>query len=871
MIAPWLDWGQLSRVKIPPCFSSFALGLVLLLPAVAQVELKWQIPLRLSSVGGVALGDLDGDGDLDACLCNIGAPSRILINDGAGEFILSEVHPELPFSGAAVFGDIDGDGDQDLVISSDFAPCSVYLNDGSGGLTDSGQSIGASAPRGDLLLVDLDGDTDLDLVIPTDSSSHKNEVWLNNGSGTFVDTNQNLGERFTISAAVGDLNGDTFPDLIMGNNGSNSVWFNDGSANFTQGTDLPLSGTTFGLAVADLDGDLDLDVFVANGSVGGQSNQVHLNDGTGAFTNLSQPSFTSDYHTAVVLKDLNGDTFPDAFVSRNRGQTNQVWVNDGSANFSLSGVDAGPGGSFGLGVGDLDGDLDTDFFLPTDSTPPVVLFRAPPAQGGPLVRSTQEIGGSQAQNATFADFDGDTDLDVALSNTAGTITFLLNDGTGELDDPGVILPNPVGNNATSIQAGDLDGINGPDLVIFATSYSGAADGRDRIWLNDGSGGFTESPQVLDDATNGSLRLGDVNGDTHLDIVVVNGTGFGFDGQNSIYLNNGSGSFTRSDALGDGNQRAMALFDVDGDLDLDVFAGGVGEPDKLWINNGSGVFTDSGQSLGSGSPLDVVVGHFNADTYPDVFCLNQNGGNRLWLNNSSGVLTDTGVSIAPSFGTAVAAYDYDDDNDLDLWVGYGGFSPGLDRIMLNDGTGSFSFGDQLADISTRDLLVADFTGDGTEDVFVASGQGDHQLWSADISPVTLWASGFGLTGDDTLPNADPDLDGLLNFEEMAFNLNPNLADRSQVDATALQGEPQIVVQTPTPGVRRFRAISIRRKAAPFLNYQLKTSVNVGGFVEPAGVTESTTNLNADYERVIFTYIAPTNLPEAFGIFEVTYDP
>lgn len=840
-------------------------------PALAQLELTWDLDVPVASVAGAALGDLDGDGDLDACLANYATAGQLLINDGSGHFVRSGIGPSLPSGGAAAFGDVDGDGDADLIYAAYFSPCKLYLNDGYGNLTDSGQAIGLSTIRGQIILTDLDGDTDLDLALPSDSSSQKNEVWLNDGSGVFVDTGQDLGQLFTICAAVGDVNGDTFPDLIMGNNGANTVWLNDGNAVFTQGTSLPLTGTTFGIELADLDGDTDLDAFVANGSISGQVNQVHLNDGNGVFTNLAQPLFTADYHTSVVLENFDGDTDVDVLVSRNRGQTNQVWLNDGSANFSLSAIPAGDGGSFGIARGDVDGDLDDDYLLASDSVSPRVLFRKPVGMGGPLVPSTQELAGTQATSAAFADLDGDTYLDVAIANVAGTISLLMNDGTGEFDDPGLLFPNPEGNNADSIQVGDLDGINGPDLVIFATAYTGAADGRDRIWLNDGSGGFTESAQVLDDHTGGSLKLADVDGVNGLDIIVANNTAFMFDGQNSIYFNDGSGNFTRSDALGTGSQSHLVVFNVDGDADLDVYLGGAGEDDKLWINDGSGVFTVSAQVVGTGSPRAVISADFNGDTYPDIFCANQSGGNRLWLNDASGNLTDSGVSIGPSFMETASAFDYDDDGDLDLWLGYGGLGPSEDRIMINDGTGSFSFGPEYADVPTRQVLIADFTGDGSEDAFVASGQGTHQLWSADVSPVAVWAATFGLVDEDTWSQADPDGDGLKNFEEMAFNLNPNLADLGVLADAGIAGEPRIVVQQPNPTTRRFRAVTMRRKSAPFLHYQLKTSAILGGFVEPGGVTTSVTSINADYDRVIYTFIPASTIPRNFAVFEVTYDP
>ena len=156
------------------------------------------------------------------------------------------------------------------------------------------------------------------MVLTTNHSSHPNQIWLNNGSGVFTDTGQNLGSLVRISAALGDIDSDGDPDLVMGNNGNNTVWINDGAGTFTQGTSLTGIGTTIDIAMADLDGDTDLDVFVANGSIGGQTNQVHLNNGSGVFTLLDQLNFTSNFfHSALHLSDFDNDGDVDALVGQN--------------------------------------------------------------------------------------------------------------------------------------------------------------------------------------------------------------------------------------------------------------------------------------------------------------------------------------------------------------------------------------------------------------------------------------------------------------------------------------------------------------------------------------------------------------------------
>jgi hypothetical protein len=58
----------------------------------------------------VALGDLDGDGDLDALVANVSAPNQIRVNDGSGIFTASDVAGGNRASDAVALGDLDGDG-----------------------------------------------------------------------------------------------------------------------------------------------------------------------------------------------------------------------------------------------------------------------------------------------------------------------------------------------------------------------------------------------------------------------------------------------------------------------------------------------------------------------------------------------------------------------------------------------------------------------------------------------------------------------------------------------------------------------------------------------------------------------------------------
>lgn len=155
----------------------------------------------------VALGDLDGDGDLDALLVSFLAPiSAVWTNVGGGVFTITQALPGLSAS-SAVLGDLDNDGDLDAFIAPPAGSSSaVWLNDGNGMLAP-GQYLGAlGAPT----VGDIDGDGDLDAI----SAGWTDSVWLNQGDGTFAAI-QFLGNADSSRVALGDVDGDGDLDAVV--------------------------------------------------------------------------------------------------------------------------------------------------------------------------------------------------------------------------------------------------------------------------------------------------------------------------------------------------------------------------------------------------------------------------------------------------------------------------------------------------------------------------------------------------------------------------------------------------------------------------------------------------------------------------------
>ncbi len=194
----------------------------------------------------MSLGDLDGDGDLDAFVANNSQPNRVWLNQGVhrtgapGEFNDSGQTLGNHSSFAVSLGDLDGDGDLDAFVANFGQPNRVWLNQGgvqggtAGEFSDSGQALGSHGSVG-VSLGDLDGDGDLDAFVA--NLLQANRVWMNQGgaqggtAGTFSDTGQTLGNHASYSVSLGDLDGDGDLDAYVANTQQpNRVWLNQGGA-----------------------------------------------------------------------------------------------------------------------------------------------------------------------------------------------------------------------------------------------------------------------------------------------------------------------------------------------------------------------------------------------------------------------------------------------------------------------------------------------------------------------------------------------------------------------------------------------------------------------------------------------------------------
>jgi hypothetical protein len=253
--------------------------------------------------------DADGDGDTDL-LAGSRNDDKLLLwrNEGRGKLVAQA----MPVSWGVddlTTGDIDGDGDVDIIIPDGYK-LAFGLNDRHGHFRWQEQTFRAKPiDSADLFervaLADVDGDRDLDIVSPQRQGS----ILFNDGHGRFGHE-QRLAGCSGYSLAIGDLNGDARPDLVMDQGGGTlALYLNDGTGHF--GADsLSQTLTHAGsqesnwVALGDVDQDGDLDL-VFNSYL--EDVWVHLNDGDAQFEPAYHVPTVSSALQELHLADIDRD------------------------------------------------------------------------------------------------------------------------------------------------------------------------------------------------------------------------------------------------------------------------------------------------------------------------------------------------------------------------------------------------------------------------------------------------------------------------------------------------------------------------------------------------------------------------------------
>lgn len=377
----------------------------------------------------------------------------------------------------AVAIDADQDGDLDLAIAVENGVNRLYINQGAGRFTHRPGAFGATPHDSEhVRAADFDQDGNVDLVFVAESDE-AHQLFLGDGKGGFTDASDRLPAQSQGNGlAVGDVNGDGLPDIVVGNTGEpiygekapmrrarNFLWLNDRKrpGHFIDATarNMPdADDQSEGVTLADMDGDGDLDMLTASTL----RNRLLINDGKGRFTDASDrldlrmPMETREVHTLDANRDGLLDILYSNITSNNMGREKdpqtRLLINDGKGRYideTAARLPAHEFSSWAATIIDFDQDGADDVIVGAIQVPGFVplQMRGWKNDGtGKFTDVTAKVVPALAVGRSWStatgDFDGDGKPDIFVGQWGMPARLLLTNKKAYLKDMRLTLPRP---------------------------------------------------------------------------------------------------------------------------------------------------------------------------------------------------------------------------------------------------------------------------------------------------------------------------------------------------------------------------------------------------------------------------------------------
>jgi uncharacterized repeat protein (TIGR01451 family) len=733
-------------------------------------------------------GDFNGDGKPD--LVTIGNSTiSVLPGKGDGTFGSAITSP-LPSANccmsAAVVGDFNGDGKPDVVVSNSNSGLYVLLGNGDGSFQTA--VLASSAPYNFVTAADFNRDGILDLAAVYNGSVF---FLAGNGDGSFqpaATIATNLGNTYSLTLMVGDVDGDGNPDLITS---APAVLLGNGDGTFLP----PVAATAYtagsaAYAVGDFNADGKTDLAV----VTWDNIKALLSNGTATLQAAITTQLGFQVNSVAIAGDFNGDGKLDV-AANGYGNDFYLIFGNGDGTFQSSSYGeqtqiAADGNIVGMVQGDFNGDGKPDLAVAT-SAGTVDIYLGGQYSGLSIAIThngnftSGQTGSYQitVQNPSFAATNGAVTVTdtlpygltaTAISGSGWTCTLStvgcnrsdgLNDNTGY---PAITVavsvaglsPGVITNRVSAFYGGVTNLATDPTTIVLPTTtllivspnpstlsqtvtlmavVTAGATGT--VLFCDG--GLPLGSAAVSGAAQASFTTSSLPSGLHSLTAAYSGDSTHAPSVSTIqshYVNASQTSgFSAGSTYATGAGPAAIVagdFNQDGKADL-ATANSTANTVSVLLNNGNGAFGVHTDFPVGTKPVAIVVGDFNNDGKTDIAVANQTSNNvSVLLGNGDGTF-QAAVNYTTGNGpNSLAVGDLNSDGKIDLVVGNG--SDGSLTLLFGNGDGTFrTAASPISAYGVSGVAIGDFNRDGKADLayiyegysmYVLPGNGDGTFGS-----------------------------------------------------------------------------------------------------------------------------------------------